>query len=243
MMVWGAGMAGYRSKARSLNNAYMLVYVRDADWDKVMAPTGKEEVSEHVRKQLEQHLSAKDAKRRAKMQAHRFVSFKIVTDSLMQKHVRPCTLSSMPCSMVLLGAQSCCAKCHDWKDVIYVAVSSDSASKIYTAACSSKDKQSVKQGMDVQVEAEAFHLVNTDELPEDHCFKLDKTLTWSAVMQRIEALTGIPSDQQLYFLFAQHGHHQRPSVPVFPQVHITAIPCTHFPTLHFEIMLEVCGLI
>lgn len=66
----------------------MLVYVRDADWDKVMAPTGKDEVSVHVRKQLEQQLAAKDAKRRAKMQAHRFVSFKIVTDTIMKKHVR-----------------------------------------------------------------------------------------------------------------------------------------------------------
>jgi hypothetical protein len=72
----------------------MLVYVREADWDKVMAPTGKQEVAEHVRKQLEQNLAAKDAKRRAKMQAHRFVSFKIVTDSLMQKHVRLRLMSS-----------------------------------------------------------------------------------------------------------------------------------------------------
>jgi hypothetical protein len=72
--------------------------------------------------------------------------------------------------------------------------------------------------MHVQVEAEAFHLVNTDELPEDHTFKLDKTLTWAAVMQRIEQVTGIPADQQLYFFFAQQGHHQRPAVPFFPQV-------------------------
>jgi hypothetical protein len=90
-----------------------------------------------------------------------------------------------------------------------------------------KTKQKVTLGVSVQVESEAFHLVNTEELPEDHCFKLDKTLTWSAVMNRIEALTGIPPEQQLYFLFAQHGHHHRPSVPVFPQVYITPSPCTH----------------
>ena len=88
MLCWDAGITSYRSKARSLNNAYMLVYVRDADWDKVMAPTGKDEVSEHVRKQLELQLTEKDNKRRAKMQAHRFVSFKVVTDALMRKHVR-----------------------------------------------------------------------------------------------------------------------------------------------------------
>ena len=88
MLRWHVGIAGYRSKARSLNNAYMLVYVRDADWDKVMAPTGKDEMSEHVRKQLELQLTDKDNKRRAKMQAHRFVSFKVVTEALMKKHVR-----------------------------------------------------------------------------------------------------------------------------------------------------------
>ncbi|NJO36136.1 MAG: hypothetical protein HC869_26865 [Rhodospirillales bacterium] len=32
------------------------------------------------------------------------------------------------------------------------------------------------------METEAFHLVNPDELPEEHTLKLDKTLTWTAVM-------------------------------------------------------------
>ena len=87
----------------------------------------------------------------------------------------------------------------------------------------------------VQVETEAFHLANTDELPEDHAFKLDKTLTWSAVMDRIEAVTGIPPEEQVYFLFAQQGPHQRPSVPFFPQV-IFLFPllvCFFLPTGDF----------
>lgn len=70
----------------------------------------------------------------------------------------------------------------------------------------------------MQVETEAFHLANTDDLPEDHTFKLDKTLTWHAVMQRIEELTGIPAAQQVYFLFVQQGQQHRPAIPLFPQV-------------------------
>jgi hypothetical protein len=78
----------YSRKARALNNAYMLVYVREGDWAKVMQPTGAEEVQEHVRKQLEAQLMAKDRKRRAKMQAHRFVTFNVVTQATIEKHVR-----------------------------------------------------------------------------------------------------------------------------------------------------------
>ena len=100
-------MSGYRSKPRSLNNAYMLVYVRDVDWDKVMAPTGKDEVSEHVRKQLEQQLDAKDAKRRAKMQAHRFVTFKVITDAVIKKHVRILQLACALCYSIEPFTWSC----------------------------------------------------------------------------------------------------------------------------------------
>lgn len=107
-------MSGYRSKPRSLNNAYMLVYVRDLDWDKVMAPTGKDEVSEHVRKELEQQLAAKDAKRRAKMQAHRFVSFKVVTDSLIKKHVRNLHSSLDCCWCQRFSMSMCTCLSRDW---------------------------------------------------------------------------------------------------------------------------------
>jgi hypothetical protein len=70
----------------------------------------------------------------------------------------------------------------------------------------------------LQVEMEAFHLMNPDELPEDHTLKLDKTLTWAAVMARIAALTGVPAEEQLYWVFGTRDYSQRPVLPFFPQV-------------------------
>jgi hypothetical protein len=66
----------------------MLVYVRESDWDKVMQATSADELQEHVRRQLKEQLQEKDLKRRAKMQAHRFVTFKIVTDADIADYVR-----------------------------------------------------------------------------------------------------------------------------------------------------------
>jgi len=67
-----------------MNNAYMLVYIRETDWESVMAPTTGEEVEETVREQLKAELSAKEHKRRERMQAHRYVTFKIVTKALVR---------------------------------------------------------------------------------------------------------------------------------------------------------------
>jgi hypothetical protein len=74
---------------RGLNNAYMLVYIRAADWDTVMADVGKEAIDERVRAILERQLAEKLERRRKKMQAHRFVQFRGVTFEQMQGHVRP----------------------------------------------------------------------------------------------------------------------------------------------------------
>jgi hypothetical protein len=75
-------------RPKPLNNAYMLVYIRLSDWDHIMRDTGKEELEPHVRAALEAQLVEKDAKRRRKMQAHRFVSFQVITLKDMQTHVR-----------------------------------------------------------------------------------------------------------------------------------------------------------
>jgi hypothetical protein len=71
----------------------MLVYIRLSDWDHIMRDTGKEELEPHVRAALEAQLNEKDAKRRRKMQAHRFVSFQVLTLKDMQAHVRLWLLS------------------------------------------------------------------------------------------------------------------------------------------------------
>jgi hypothetical protein len=42
-------------KFAKFSNAYMLVYVRLADWGHIMAPVGKDALQEHLRKRLEVH--------------------------------------------------------------------------------------------------------------------------------------------------------------------------------------------
>lgn len=91
-----AGLGNYRR--RPMNNAYMLVYIRETDWESVMAPTTGEEVEETVREQLKAELSAKEHKRRERMQAHRYVTFKIVTKALVREHVRPPPRARAPSS-------------------------------------------------------------------------------------------------------------------------------------------------
>ena len=69
-----------RMKVKNVSNAYMLVYVRISDWDSVMCDAGAEHLMEHVSKRLKAEQADKERKRREKLQAHRFVTLKIVTE-------------------------------------------------------------------------------------------------------------------------------------------------------------------
>lgn len=75
---------------RNQSNAYMLVYVRKADWERVMRETGKEVMEPRTRAILEAQHAEKLEKRRSKMQAHRFVKLHVFTYEQMQGHVRFC---------------------------------------------------------------------------------------------------------------------------------------------------------
>lgn len=51
----------------------------------------------------------------------------------------------------------------------------------------------------VQVERDAFHLIDRDELPEENTLKLEKTATWAEAMERIAEVSGVPAAKQLYW--------------------------------------------
>jgi hypothetical protein len=71
----------------------------------------------------------------------------------------------------------------------------------------------------VQVEKEAFHLVSTEELPDSHTFKLDKTKTWQDVVTEVERIAGVPAAEQLYFFFTERRNStQRPNLLFNPAV-------------------------
>lgn len=81
------GLGGTQPKIRSFSNAYMLVYVRLSDWDRMMCDVGEQHLEAHVLARLKAEQARKDEKRREKMQAHRFVTVKVVTDEDVAAHV------------------------------------------------------------------------------------------------------------------------------------------------------------
>jgi hypothetical protein len=83
-----AAMRAAVPKRSNQSNAYMLVYVRKADWERVMAETGKDVMEPRTRAILEAQMAEKLEKRRSKMQAHRFVKMNVITYEQMQGHVR-----------------------------------------------------------------------------------------------------------------------------------------------------------
>ncbi|MEW5319855.1 MAG: hypothetical protein WDW38_010976 [Sanguina aurantia] len=69
------------------SNAYMLVYVRGSDWDRIMCPVAKEDVTEHLREQLEHEQREKEERQKNKAEAHLYCTLKVVTDADMVAQV------------------------------------------------------------------------------------------------------------------------------------------------------------
>ena len=51
------------------------------------------------------------------------------------------------------------------------------------------------------MEQHTFHLADLENLPEGACFSIEKTRTWADVMQQMQHLSGIPADQQVFWVF------------------------------------------
>jgi ubiquitin carboxyl-terminal hydrolase 7 len=62
------------------SNAYMLVYVRESEWDSVMCEVTEEDISEHVRARLKAEEEAKAKTRKERAEAHLYTLVRIATD-------------------------------------------------------------------------------------------------------------------------------------------------------------------
>lgn len=80
------GDDGFNRSAK-FSNAYMLVYVRASDWDRLMGCGGKEEISEGSRKRFEVEQREKEARQKMKVEAHMYCTVKIATDEDMRAQV------------------------------------------------------------------------------------------------------------------------------------------------------------
>lgn len=77
-----------RSKAGTGSNAYMLVYVRVADWPRIMCAVDKADIPDHLRSRLEAELADKEDRQRMKADAHQFATLRVVTDHELRDQVR-----------------------------------------------------------------------------------------------------------------------------------------------------------
>lgn len=67
-------------KFTKYSNAYMLVYIRVSDWERIMCDVTKDDIADHLRKRLEQEQAEKEQRQKEKAEAHLYCHLKIATD-------------------------------------------------------------------------------------------------------------------------------------------------------------------
>lgn len=71
---------------KRFTNAYMLVYVRDAMIDEVLAPFKEEDTPAHLKRRLDEERLHMEAKRREREEQHLFLTAKVITDDTFARH-------------------------------------------------------------------------------------------------------------------------------------------------------------
>ncbi|KAL9242538.1 hypothetical protein vseg_016528 [Gypsophila vaccaria] len=67
-------------KFTKYSNAYMLVYIRESDKDKVVCDVDEKDIAEHLRTRLKKEQEEKEGKRKDKAQAHLYTIIKVARD-------------------------------------------------------------------------------------------------------------------------------------------------------------------
>ncbi|KAL2239260.1 UNVERIFIED_CONTAM: Ubiquitin carboxyl-terminal hydrolase 13 [Sesamum indicum] len=62
------------------SNAYMLVYIRESDKDKILCDIDERDISEHLKERLKREQKEKEIKKKEKAEAHMYMTVKVVTD-------------------------------------------------------------------------------------------------------------------------------------------------------------------
>ncbi|KAL4423841.1 hypothetical protein ABPG75_001142 [Micractinium tetrahymenae] len=62
-------------------NAYMLVYVRESEWDTVMCEVTEQDISDHVRARLKAEQEEKERRKKEKAEAHLYTLVRVSTDA------------------------------------------------------------------------------------------------------------------------------------------------------------------
>mmetsp|Transcript_33094 Transcript_33094/g.53664 ORF Transcript_33094/g.53664 Transcript_33094/m.53664 type:complete len:668 (+) Transcript_33094:182-2185(+) len=72
--------------SKKFSNAYMLVYVRKAQFDEILGPVSEEDIPPALVKRFAQERADEDAKRKERNEAHLYAPIKLVTEEDLQKH-------------------------------------------------------------------------------------------------------------------------------------------------------------
>ncbi|KAL0743878.1 hypothetical protein Bca4012_085391 [Brassica carinata] len=67
-------------KFTKYSNAYMLVYIRESDKDKIICNVDEKDIAEHLRVRLKKEQEEKEDKRKYKAEAHLFTTIKVARD-------------------------------------------------------------------------------------------------------------------------------------------------------------------
>ncbi|KAL3625125.1 CSN-associated deubiquitinating enzyme Ubp12 [Castilleja foliolosa] len=74
-------------KFTKYSNAYMLVYIRVSDKDKIICDMDEKDIAEHLRIRLKKEQEAKEDKRRYKAQAHLYTIIKVARDEDLKEQI------------------------------------------------------------------------------------------------------------------------------------------------------------
>ncbi|XVE75807.1 hypothetical protein DITRI_Ditri12bG0121700 [Diplodiscus trichospermus] len=74
-------------KFTKYSNAYMLVYIRESDKDKIICNVDEKDIAEHLRIRLKKEQEEKEDKRRYKAQAHLYTIIKVARDEDLQEQI------------------------------------------------------------------------------------------------------------------------------------------------------------
>lgn len=82
--------AGYPTqplRASRFANAYMLVYVRESEWDSIMCDVTEADISEHIRARLRAEEQEKERRRKERAEAHLYTMVYIATDEDLKRQI------------------------------------------------------------------------------------------------------------------------------------------------------------
>ncbi|CAH8312564.1 unnamed protein product [Eruca vesicaria subsp. sativa] len=74
-------------KFTKYSNAYMLVYIRESDKDKIICNVDEKDIAEHLRIRLKKEQEEKEDKRKYKAQAHLFTIIKVARDQDLKEQI------------------------------------------------------------------------------------------------------------------------------------------------------------